>query len=145
MAMRARCRSPSRFSKRFGRYVLTGEGATKQLKGVSPPLIRLRAQNHRIFFRDHGDYFKIETCARSQGGLPLMGYEAKKTEHCGPKRSNGTYWGYRRDAKKESIASAAQMPNARSATNSTCDAPNKHRTPTETNTGQKLDKDLMNA
>ena len=46
--------------KTMGRYFLTGEGATKQLKGVSPPLIRLRAQNHRIFFRDHGDYFKIE-------------------------------------------------------------------------------------
>ena len=46
--------------KTLGRYVLTGEGATKQLKDVSPPLIRLRAQNHRIFFRDHGDYFKIE-------------------------------------------------------------------------------------
>ena len=46
--------------KTLGRYVLTGEGATKQLKGISPPLIRLRSQNHRIFFRDHGDYFKIE-------------------------------------------------------------------------------------
>jgi hypothetical protein len=31
-----------------------------------------------------------------------MGYEAKKTEHCGPKRGNGAYWGYRWDAKKES-------------------------------------------
>jgi plasmid stabilization system protein ParE len=46
--------------KTLGRYVLTGDGATKQLTGVAPPLIRLRAQNHRIFFRDHGDYFKIE-------------------------------------------------------------------------------------
>jgi hypothetical protein len=46
--------------KTLGRYILTGEGATKQLKGVTPPLIRLRAQNHRIFFRDHGDYLKIE-------------------------------------------------------------------------------------
>jgi len=46
--------------KTLGRYVLTGEGATKQLHGVTPPLIRLRAQDHRIFFRDHGDYFKIE-------------------------------------------------------------------------------------
>jgi hypothetical protein len=46
--------------KTLGRYVLTGDGATKQLKGVSPPLIRLRAKNHRIFFRDRGDYFKIE-------------------------------------------------------------------------------------
>jgi hypothetical protein len=46
--------------KTLGRYVLTGEGATKQLKGVTPPLIRLRAQNHRVFFRDHGDHLKIE-------------------------------------------------------------------------------------
>jgi hypothetical protein len=40
--------------KTLGRFVLTGEGATKQLKGVTPPMIRLRAQNHRVFFRDHG-------------------------------------------------------------------------------------------
>ena len=46
--------------KTLGRYVLTGEGATKQLKDVTPPLIRMRAQNHRIFFRDHGDFLKIE-------------------------------------------------------------------------------------
>lgn len=46
--------------KTLGRYVLAGEGATKQLKGVTPPLIRLRAQNHRVFFRDHGDFLKIE-------------------------------------------------------------------------------------
>jgi len=46
--------------KTLGRYVHTGEGATKQLLGVTPPLIRLRAQDHRIFFRDHGDYLKIE-------------------------------------------------------------------------------------
>lgn len=30
-----------------------------------------------------------------------MGYEAKKTEHAGPKR-NGAYWGYKWGAKKES-------------------------------------------
>jgi hypothetical protein len=46
--------------KTLGRYVLTGEGATKQLKGITPPLIRLRAQDHRVFYRDHGDYLKIE-------------------------------------------------------------------------------------
>jgi len=46
--------------KTLGRYVLTGEGATKQLKGITPPLIRLRAQNHRVFFRDHGDRIRIE-------------------------------------------------------------------------------------
>jgi len=44
----------------LGRYVLTGEGATKQLKGITPALIRLRAQDHRVFFRDHGDCLKIE-------------------------------------------------------------------------------------
>ena len=46
--------------KTLGRYVITGEGATKQLKGITPPLIRLRAQNPRAFFRDNGDYFRIE-------------------------------------------------------------------------------------
>lgn len=46
--------------KTLGRYVLTGEGGTKQLIGVTPPLIRLRAQDHRIFFRDLGDYLKVE-------------------------------------------------------------------------------------
>lgn len=46
--------------KTLGRYLLSGEGVTKQLKGITPPLIRLRAQNHRIFFRDQGDSLKIE-------------------------------------------------------------------------------------
>ena len=31
-----------------------------------------------------------------------MGYQAKKTEHSGPKRGNGAYWGYKCEAKKES-------------------------------------------
>ncbi len=31
-----------------------------------------------------------------------MGYEAKKTEHCGPKRGRGAYYGYKWEAKKES-------------------------------------------
>jgi len=43
------------------RIVWTSQAkATKQLQGVTPPLIRLRAQDHRIFFRDHGDHLKIE-------------------------------------------------------------------------------------
>lgn len=46
--------------KTLGRYLLTGDGATKQLKGVTPPMIRLRAQDHRVFFRDHGDHVQIE-------------------------------------------------------------------------------------
>jgi hypothetical protein len=31
-----------------------------------------------------------------------MGYEAKKTEHAGPKRGAGAYWGRKWEAKKES-------------------------------------------
>ena len=41
--------------KTLGRYVLTGEGATKQLKGVTPPMIRLRAQDHRVY----GQVFRL--------------------------------------------------------------------------------------
>ncbi len=46
--------------KTLGRYVLSGEGATKRLVGFTPPLIRLRAQNHRVFFRDQGEYIEID-------------------------------------------------------------------------------------
>lgn len=49
-----------RILKTLSRYVYTGEGATKQLIGVNPPLIRLRAQNHRVFFRNKGDYIEID-------------------------------------------------------------------------------------
>ena len=45
--------------KTLARYALTGEGNTKQLQDIEPPLIRLRAQDHRIFFRDKGDYLQI--------------------------------------------------------------------------------------
>lgn len=31
-----------------------------------------------------------------------MGYETKKTEHSGPKKGSGSYWGYKRDAKRGS-------------------------------------------
>jgi hypothetical protein len=31
-----------------------------------------------------------------------MGYEARKTEHAGPKKGHGAYWGPKQDAKKES-------------------------------------------
>ncbi|MBI3470256.1 MAG: hypothetical protein HY013_02740 [Candidatus Solibacter usitatus] len=43
----------------LARYVQRGEGNTKQLRGIEPPLIRLRAQDHRVFFRDKGDYLGI--------------------------------------------------------------------------------------
>jgi len=44
--------------KTLARYVQTGEGDSKQLRG-EPRLIRLRSQNHRILFRDKGDYLEI--------------------------------------------------------------------------------------
>jgi len=31
-----------------------------------------------------------------------MGIQAKKTEHVGPKKGAGAYWGLKKDAKKES-------------------------------------------
>jgi mRNA-degrading endonuclease RelE of RelBE toxin-antitoxin system len=37
--------------KTLARYALTGEGNTKQLREIQPPLIRLRAQDHRVFFQ----------------------------------------------------------------------------------------------
>ncbi len=45
--------------KTFARYAQTGEGNTKQLRDVEPPMLRLRAQDHRVFFRDKGDYLEI--------------------------------------------------------------------------------------
>ena len=45
--------------KTLARYAQTGEGNTKQLQGVEPPLLRLRAQDHRVFFRDKGEYLEI--------------------------------------------------------------------------------------
>jgi plasmid stabilization system protein ParE len=45
--------------KALARYAKTGEGDTKQLQDIDPPLLRLRAQDHRIFFRDKGDHLEI--------------------------------------------------------------------------------------
>ena len=45
--------------KTLARYAQSGEGNIKQLQGIEPPLLRLRAQDHRIFFRDKGDYLEI--------------------------------------------------------------------------------------
>jgi plasmid stabilization system protein ParE len=45
--------------KTVARYAQTGEGNTKQLRAIEPPLIRLRAQDHRVFFRDKADYLEI--------------------------------------------------------------------------------------
>lgn len=45
--------------KTLARYARAGEGNTKVLQGITPQLIRLRAQDHRVFFRDRGDYLEI--------------------------------------------------------------------------------------
>jgi plasmid stabilization system protein ParE len=45
--------------KTLARYAQTGEGNAKQLRDIEPPLVRLRSQNHRVFFRDKGDYLEI--------------------------------------------------------------------------------------
>ena len=43
----------------LARYAKTEIGNVKQLRDVEPPLARLRAQNHRVFFRDQGEYFEV--------------------------------------------------------------------------------------
>jgi len=45
--------------KTLARYANTGQGNTRQLQGVEPPLFRLRAQDHRVFFRIEGEYMEI--------------------------------------------------------------------------------------
>jgi mRNA-degrading endonuclease RelE of RelBE toxin-antitoxin system len=58
--------------KTLARYIQAGEGDTKQLKGVHPPMIRLRAQQHRVFFRDHGEHLEITRVSpRDQAYRPL--------------------------------------------------------------------------
>ena len=45
--------------KTLARYAQTGQGDTKQLEDVVLPVIRLRAQDYRVFFRDKGEYLEI--------------------------------------------------------------------------------------
>lgn len=45
--------------KPLGRYLLSREGRIKQFEGVELPMIRLRSQNHRVFFLDHAGYLEI--------------------------------------------------------------------------------------
>jgi hypothetical protein len=39
---------------------------------------------------------------RPQLGVQSLGFEAKKTEHAGSKKGRGAFWGYKRDAKRQS-------------------------------------------
>jgi len=43
----------------LARYAVSGKGKVKQLRDVEPPLLRLRAQDHRVFFRDKGEHLEI--------------------------------------------------------------------------------------
>ena len=53
--------------KTLARYAQTGEGNVKPLQGIAPPLIRLRAQDHRVFFRDKGEYLEISRVLDRKG------------------------------------------------------------------------------
>lgn len=35
----------------LARFLESGEGNVKKLQGIDPPIYRLRAQDHRVFFR----------------------------------------------------------------------------------------------
>jgi mRNA-degrading endonuclease RelE of RelBE toxin-antitoxin system len=48
-----------RILKTIARFACAEEGNFKRLQGVDPPLYRLRAQDHRVLFRDLGDSVEI--------------------------------------------------------------------------------------
>lgn len=39
----------------LARFLESEEGDVRRLQGIDPPLYRLRAQDHRVFFRDLGN------------------------------------------------------------------------------------------
>lgn len=41
------------------RFLESKEGNVKKIEGVEPPLYRLRTQDHRVMFRDHGDRIEV--------------------------------------------------------------------------------------
>ena len=43
----------------LARFLESEEGNVKRLQDVEPPLYRLRTQDHRVFFRDFGDYIEV--------------------------------------------------------------------------------------
>ena len=43
----------------LARFAHSEEGNVKRLQGNDPPLYRLRAQDHRVLFRDLGDSIEI--------------------------------------------------------------------------------------
>ena len=45
--------------KTVARFLHSEEGNVKRLQDVEPPLYRLRAQQHRVIFRDLGDSIEV--------------------------------------------------------------------------------------
>jgi mRNA-degrading endonuclease RelE of RelBE toxin-antitoxin system len=43
----------------IARFLESEEGNVKKIEGVEPPLYRLRAQDHRVMFRDYGDPIEV--------------------------------------------------------------------------------------
>jgi mRNA-degrading endonuclease RelE of RelBE toxin-antitoxin system len=43
----------------LARFLESDEGNVKRLQGVEPPLYRLCTQDHRVFFRDLGEYIEV--------------------------------------------------------------------------------------
>jgi hypothetical protein len=49
--------------KTLARCAESGEGNTKMLKGVDPPVVRLRAQDHRIFSATTANISRSPVCS----------------------------------------------------------------------------------
>jgi len=43
----------------LSRFLESDEGNVKVLQGFDPPLYRLRTQDHRVLFRDLGEYIEV--------------------------------------------------------------------------------------
>jgi mRNA interferase RelE/StbE len=48
-----------RILRALGRYLETGEGDVKRLRGIEPPEFRLRVGDYRVRFHDQGDSIRI--------------------------------------------------------------------------------------
>jgi len=48
-----------RILRSLARYLDTGEGDVKRLKGIEPPEFRLRVGDYRVRFYDHGHLVRI--------------------------------------------------------------------------------------
>lgn len=43
----------------LARFLASNEGDVKRVRGVEPPLYRLRTQDYRVFFRDLGERIEV--------------------------------------------------------------------------------------